>query len=183
MTLALHYQQAQRQRAATTSMRNELAGESYAALQAKLRSAEALLRAVQTLFLASDEVTAAEFGSFYLNMRPREQFPGLLALAYARRESRPDGEHYITRWVDPLPGNEAVAGLDVGAQPRNLAGLLASRDSDRIALSAPFRPVQQAPSAGADDGITMRLPIFSGGAPPATVAERRERARGSIAMS
>lgn len=183
MTLALHYQQAQRQRAATTSMRNELAGESYAALQSKLRSAEALLRAVQTLFLASDEVTAAEFGSFYLNMRPREQFPGLLALAYARRESRPDGEHYITRWVDPLPGNEAVAGLDVGAQPRNLAGLLASRDSDRIALSAPFRPVQQAPSAGADDGITMRLPIFSGGAPPATVAERRERARGSIAMS
>jgi diguanylate cyclase (GGDEF)-like protein/PAS domain S-box-containing protein len=183
MTLAVHVQQAKRQEAETTFMRNELAAKSYAALQAKLHSAEALLRAVQTLFLASDEVTAAEFGSFYLNMRPREQIPGLLALAYAQRESRADGDHYVTRWVDPLPGNEAVAGLDVGAQPQNLAGLLASRDSDRVALSAPFRPVQQAPSSAPDDGITMRLPIFSAGSPPTTVAERRERMRGSIAMS
>jgi diguanylate cyclase (GGDEF)-like protein/PAS domain S-box-containing protein len=183
MTLALHDQQARRQQAETNFVRNELAGKSYGALQAKLHSAETLLRAVQTLFLTSDEVTATEFGNFYLNMRPREQFPGLLALAYAQRESRSDGEHYITRWVDPLRGNELVAGLDVVAQPRNLAGLLASRDSDRVALSAPFRPVQQALSRAADDGITMRLPIFSAGAPPATMAERRQRMRGSIAMS
>ncbi|MFC5436193.1 EAL domain-containing protein [Rhodanobacter umsongensis] len=183
MTLALHDQQARRQQAETTFMRNELAGKGCAALQAKLLSAEALLRAAQTLFLASDEVTAAEFGSFYLNMRPRERFPGLLALAYAQREGRPDGDHYVTRWVDPLPGNEAVVGLDVSAQPRNLAGLLASRDSDRVALSAPFRPVQQALSSAPDDGITMRLPIFSAGTPPATVAERRQRMRGSIALS
>ncbi|TPG45878.1 EAL domain-containing protein [Rhodanobacter glycinis] len=183
VTLVVHDQQEQRHKAERTFVRNELANKSYAALQAKLHSAEALLRAVQTLFLASDEVTAAEFGSFYLNMRPREQFPSLLALAYAQREVWPDGEHYITRWVDPLPGNEAVAGLDVGAQPRNLAGLLASRDSDRVTLSAPFHPVQQAMSSAPDDGITMRLPIFSSGRPPQTVNERRERMRGSIAMS
>src|SRR5690606_35788565 len=33
------------------------------------------------------------------------------------------------------------------------------------------------------DGITLRLPIYSGGPPPATVAERRARLRGSIAAS
>lgn len=50
-----------------------------------LQSAEFLLRAMQTLFLASDTVTATEFHHFYVNLRPRERFPGLLALAYAQR--------------------------------------------------------------------------------------------------
>lgn len=183
MTLTVHYQQRYRQAIEQTFVRDELAGKSYVALQTKLHSAESLLRAVQTLFLASDEVTEAQFGGFYINMRPREQFPSLLALAYAQREVRADGEHYVTRWVDPLPGNEAVVGLDVGAQPHNLAGLLASRDTDQVTLSAPFRPVQQAVSAAPDDGITIRLPIFSPGRPPQTVAERRARMRGSIAVS
>ncbi len=185
LTLALivHYQQKHRQEVAQTFVRDELAGKTYVALQTRLHSAESLLRAVQTLFLASDEVTAAEFDSFYLNMRLRQQFPSLLALAYAQREVRADGEHYVTRWVDPLPGNEAVVGLDVGVQPRNLAGLLASRDTDQMTLSAPFRPVQQPASVAPDDGITVRLPIFSPGEPPQTVADRRARMRGSIAVS
>jgi diguanylate cyclase (GGDEF)-like protein/PAS domain S-box-containing protein len=183
VTLVVHSQQVQAREAERIFVRNELANKSYAALQAKLHSAAALLRAVQTLFLVSAEVTPADFGTLYLNMRPREQFPSLLALAYAQREVRPGGEHYITRWVNPLTGNEAVAGLDVGAQPRNLAALLASRDTDQVALSAPFRPVQQVSSNAPDDGITMRLPIFSPGNPPRTVNERRERMRGSIAMS
>jgi diguanylate cyclase (GGDEF)-like protein/PAS domain S-box-containing protein len=183
VTLVVHHQQVKSRDAERAFVRNELASKSYVALQAKLHSAEALLRAVQTLFLVSDEVTPEDFGTLYLNMRPREQFPSLLALAYAQREVRADGEHYITRWVNPLMGNEAVVGLDVGGQPHNLAALLASRDTDLVALSAPFRPVQQAVSSAPDDGITMRLPIFSPGNPPRTVNERRERIRGSIAMS
>ena len=183
LALAVHHQQKQRQEVEQTFIRDELANKTYAALQGKLHSAELLLRAVQTLFLASDEVTAAEFSSFYTNMHPREQFPSLLALAYAQGEPGPDGVHYVTRWVEPMTGNEAVVGLDVGAQPNNLAGLLASRDSDRATLSAPFRPVQQPGVAGADDGITLRLPVFSPGNPPQSVEERRQRMRGSIAVS
>ncbi|MFC5580663.1 EAL domain-containing protein [Rhodanobacter terrae] len=183
MTLVIHSQQVQAREAKRTLVRNELASKSYAELQEKLHSAEALLRAVQTLFLVSADVTPSDFGTLYLNMRPREQNPGLLALAYAQREVRSGGEHYITRWVNPLAGNEAVAGLDVSAQPHNLAALLVSRDTDQIALSAPFRLVQQVLPGTPDDGITMRLPVFSPGNPPRTVEERRKRMRGSIAMS
>jgi diguanylate cyclase (GGDEF)-like protein/PAS domain S-box-containing protein len=183
LALAVHHQQKQRQEVERTFLRDELANKTYAGLQGKLHSAESLLRAVQTLFLASDEVTATEFNSFYNNLHPREQFPSLLALAYAQREPGPDGVHYVTRWVEPMMGNEAVVGLDVGAQPNNLAGLLASRDSDRATLSAPFRPVQQPAAAGADDGITLRLPVFAPGDPPQSVEERRQRLRGSIAVS
>jgi diguanylate cyclase (GGDEF)-like protein/PAS domain S-box-containing protein len=183
ITLTLHYQQQRRQEVERNFIRDEMADKSYEALQAKLSSAETLLRATQTLFLASDEVTATEFNTFYVNLHPRDQFPSLLALAYAQRELRTDGEHYVTRWVEPLQGNEAVAGLDVRAQPRNLAGLLLSRDTDQATLSAPFRPVQRAGADQTDDGITLRLPIFSPGLPPRTMPERRARVRGSIAVS
>ncbi|HZX69567.1 MAG TPA: EAL domain-containing protein, partial [Rhodanobacter sp.] len=141
------------------------------------------LRAVQTLFLASDEVTQPEFAGFYNNMRPREQFPSLLALAYAQLEPDPRGDRYVTRWAEPRAGNEAVVGLDVGQQPNNLAGLIMSRDSDQPTLSAPFKPVQQAVARDVADGITLRLPVFSPGDAPKTVTQRRERMRGSIAVS
>lgn len=180
-TLLLHQQQQRRQDAEQALIHDELARKSYAALQMQLQSAEFLLRAMQTLFLASDTVTATEFRHFYVNLRPRERFPGLLALAYAQREIRPDGEHYITRWVEPLAGNEVLRGLDVGAQPRNFAGLTGARDSDQATLSAPFQPLQHSPAEAAD-AVTMRLPIFSTGAPP-TPAERRARALGSIGVS
>lgn len=182
VTLAVHHQQVQRLQAEQAFVRDEMANKTYLSLQARLRSAESLLRAVQTLFLASDEVTATEFSDFYANLRPREQFPSLLALAYAHREVRADGDHYLTRWVEPAAGNEAVAGLDVGQQPDNLAGLLTSRDTDRATLSAPFRPVQGGRGA-TPDGITLRLPIFDSGTSPQTIEQRRARFRGSIAVS
>jgi diguanylate cyclase (GGDEF)-like protein/PAS domain S-box-containing protein len=182
-TALLHRQQSRHQEAEKTFVHNELADKSYLALQARLHLAGSMLRAVQTLFLASDEVTRSEFAGFYANLRPREQFPSLLALAYAPRELGADGEHYVTRWVEPEPGNEALIGLDVAAQPRNFVGLLASRDSDQPTMSGSFRLVQQAHSAALEDGITMRLPIFSPGESPGTIAERRRRARGSIAVS
>src|SRR5690348_15624768 len=182
LAFAAHLQQQRRHLTEQSLVRGEMAGKTYAALLNRLHESESLLRAVQTLFLSSDEVSETEFTNFYDNMRPHVQFPGLLALAYAQRESGPQGEHFITSWVQPRKGNEAVVGLDVAAQPSNLAGLLASRDSGEVALSAPFRPVQQT-GAGAPDGFTMRLPVFSPGDPPRTMAQRRERMRGSIAVS
>ncbi len=179
VSYVVHQQHMQRLQMERKAVRDELAGKSYEALQNRLLTAESLLRAVQTLFLASDEVTAIEFNNFYTNMHPRSQFPGLLALAYAQRE----GDRYVTRWVEPQPGNQAVVGLDVGAQPQNFVGLLASRDNDQISLSAPFRSVQQSISAEPEDGITLRLPVFTPGSPPVTVDERRQRMRGSIAVS
>ncbi len=185
LTLAFvaHHQQQRQELAKQSLLRNNMAGETYANLQNRLHAAGSMLRAVQTLFLASDEVTQAEFANFYINMRPREQFPSLLALTYAQREPGPAGDRYVTRWVEPQAGNEAVVGLAVGKQPNNLAGVLISRDSDQATMSAPFRPVQQTNATGADDGITLRLPVFSPGEPPGTIAQRRQRMRGSIAMS
>jgi diguanylate cyclase (GGDEF)-like protein/PAS domain S-box-containing protein len=156
---------------------------SFAALQDQLHASESLARAVQTVFLASGEVTAQEFAHAYANLRPRERFPSLQALAFARREPSADGDHYITELVAPETGNRAIIGLDVNTQPTNLAAVLRSRDEDRAILSAPFRLAQQDDPGAPVDGITLRLPIFDRGPPPGSVAERRERMLGSLAIS
>ncbi|MDQ3618151.1 MAG: EAL domain-containing protein, partial [Pseudomonadota bacterium] len=131
----------------------------------------------------SDDVTRQDFAHVYANLNPRELMPGLQALVFARREPRTDGDHYISEFVEPLAGNEAVMGLDVNLQPSNYAAVLASRDSDRPVLSAPFRLAQSTAADAPVDGITLRLPIYSPGAPPLTLAERRARMRGSLAIS
>lgn len=182
-TLAAHRQQQQGQLAAQSTVRTELADKTFAALKARLAAADAMLCAVQTLFLASDEVTQTEFANFYTNLRPREQFPSLLALAYAQREADATGEHYVMRWVEPREGNDAIVGLKVDTQPNNLRALQASQQSDQATLSAPFRLVQESGRGESDDGITLRLPVFTTGAPPLTLEQRSQRSLGSVALS
>ena len=50
-------------------------------------------------------------------------------------------------------------------------------------MSAPFQLVQTGAPGREGLGVTMRLPVYSPGAPPRTVLERRERMRGSLAVS
>ena len=183
LAFAAYHQQQQRRLAEQSVAQGEMAGRTYAALHGRLHAAESMLRAVQTLFLASDDVTRTEFANFYANMRPRDQFPSLLALAYAQREPGPQGAQFVTRWVEPRAGNESVIGLEVGAQPHNLANLMKSRDNDQATLSAPFRLAQESARTGIDDGVTLRLPIFSPGDAPQTIVQRRQRLRGSVAVS
>src|SRR5690606_6195257 len=51
---------------------------------------------------------------------------------------------YVTTRVQPLAGNEMLQGLDAATQPDNLAAIRTSRDSNAVAMSAPFPLVQQA---------------------------------------
>src|SRR5690606_39968772 len=104
----------------------------------RLRTCEMLARSVQSLFLASAEVEPDEFDNLYENLRPRQRFPSLQAVAYAERG---DDGHYLTTLVAPSAGNAVVKGLDVAEQPANLAALVDSLDTDQPILSAPTRPL------------------------------------------
>jgi diguanylate cyclase (GGDEF)-like protein/PAS domain S-box-containing protein len=183
LTLVLHHQQRGRQKAATAAALAELADKNYASLQAKLASSELLMRAIQTLYIASDDVTETDFEHFYANLQPRQMFPSMLSLAYAERTYGADGEHYITRRVAPQVGNERVLGLDITLQARNMDALVAARDSDRPVMSAPFELVQRGGDGEPIQGVTMRLPIFSEGPPPRTPIERSARLVGSIGVA
>ncbi|MEO6365282.1 MAG: diguanylate cyclase, partial [Luteimonas sp.] len=161
---------------------SHIANSGYMALVDQIQACALLVRAVQTLFLTSGDVDPVRFANAYANLKPREAFPSLQAVVYARRQLRPDGEHFISEMVAPVSGNERVIGLDVNRQPPNLAAVLRSRDNDEAAMSGPFRLIQARPQDRVD-GITLRLPVYSAGSPPRNVAERRARMRGSLAVS
>ncbi|WP_245889835.1 bifunctional diguanylate cyclase/phosphodiesterase [Fulvimonas soli] len=156
---------------------------SQTQLLRQLQSTELLVRSVQTVFLASDDVTPVEFERLYENLHARELFPSLLALAYAPREARPDGEHYVTRMAAPREGNAQLLGLDLAAQPGNLAAALSARDTDRGTLSGPMHLIQDVARRHPGMGVVMRLPIYSPGDPPRTVEQRRARVIGTIGLS
>ncbi|MFY2763643.1 bifunctional diguanylate cyclase/phosphodiesterase [Arenimonas sp. MALMAid1274] len=170
--------------ARTEAVRLErLAERSFDAIEVKLQTCGLLVRSVQALFLSSDQVTSAEFQAMYANLRPREQFPSLQALAYAPRTVVDGVESYRTSLVAPEAGNHALQDLDIASQPANLAAAHFSRDADRPEMSAAFQLVQRSGMPGPNDGITIRLPVFSPGAQPRDVAERRQREMGSLAAS
>ncbi len=164
------------------------AERSFDAVEIQLKSCGLLVRSVQALFLASDEVTPGEFDSIYSNLHPRQLFPSLQAIALSGRQLLPDErglprEHFITTMVAPRAGNERVYGLDIASQPANLLGLRRSRGSDQPALSAAFTLIQRHGLPGAKDGVTIRLPAYSPGLPPRDQAERRRRFIGSVGAS
>ena len=182
MAASLHHQALVR---AEQVRLDRLAERSFDSVHAKLQTCGLLVRSMQALFLASDTVTGAEFEAMYASLRPREQFPSLQAIAFAERGSDDvtGAEHYVTRLVAPSPGNQALLGLDITTQPPNLAAAGFSRDADLPVMSAAFQLIQRSGMPGHNDGITIRLPVFTSGPQPANLAERRQRERGSLAVS
>lgn len=160
----------------------DLGNRTVAEVAQQLRLSGTLVRAFQAVFLASDNVTQAEFEQAYQSIRPQRDFPAVVAVGYAVREQNGEAERFITRMVTPLRGNESVVDLDVAWQPSNLQAVMISRDSNEPAMSAPFRLVQFQQEDDAD-GVVIRLPAYSSGPLPETVDERRQRLVGSLAAS
>ena len=183
LSLLVQNQQWQREEAQQWSARTELANKVHDGLRNQLESLETLMRATQSLYLASDTVEPQEFADFYRNMRPHERFPALLALSYAPRTQDASGTHYIIQLVEPRKQNTVLIGLDEATQKNNLAGLLHARDSDEVTMSAPFHLMQPGTGSGSTEDVILRLPIFTPGTIPQNVAERRRRELGTMFAS
>jgi diguanylate cyclase (GGDEF)-like protein/PAS domain S-box-containing protein len=162
---------------------DRLAERSFDALENQLAVCGLLVRSVQSLFLASDELTALEFDRVYENLRPRQVFPSLQAMAYSRRTVADGRETYVTELVVPRAGNERVIGLDLRTQPDNLAAAKRAEATDQPAMTAAFKLIQLAEAPGSHDGVVIRLPVYTPGSPPRSPAERNARLRGSLAVS
>ena len=179
--LAARYQQ----RGAEQRRADEIeraATASVTAMREQLEACELLVRSMQAVFETATDFDADTFAQVYERLQPRQRFPSLQAVVYARRVPGATGDRYVSTLVAPMVGNETVVGLDVTTQPANLSAVLNSRDTDTLALSAPFRLAQVPPSERAD-GVTLRVPIYTPGPRPRSLAERRERFRGSAAVS
>jgi diguanylate cyclase (GGDEF)-like protein/PAS domain S-box-containing protein len=165
-----------------------IAERTVTGVRDQLQTCGTAIRAMQAFFMSSSEVTQAEFEQVYENLSPKQEFPALVAFAYARRVEQLAGDgsvtaRYPTELIAPLAGNETLLGLDVGSQPQNLRATEISRDTNRPAMSAPFRLVQRDAAGQPMEGLVLRLPVYTPGPLPTSIEERRARFTGTLGAS
>lgn len=166
--------------------RSQIARRSVYQVERQLQASGLLLRAVQSTYLISDDISQDRFESIHENLRPSEMVPSLVAMAFARRDagnSAADRPRYVYERVAPTAGNTNLFGFDASAQTGNLRALERARDSDRPVMSAPFPLLQPARDPRDAMGVVVRLPVYSSGPVPGTIAERRQRELGALGMS
>jgi len=168
-------------RAEVRAMQLSMARSAQERLRADLDMAAQALRAMQTVFLGSDHVDQAIFDRYQQNLRANERMYGHVVTAFARLHPGPS---YPYELVTPMAGNEMLIGFDSSSQSENLKALQRARDTDTVAMSAPFQLMQFQDRPGEPVlGVTVRLPVYSHGEAPATVAQRRAREMGALAIS
>lgn len=168
-------------------LQHSLADAAQTRLRAPFDGAAVALRSMQTVFLADDVVTQADFDQYQRNLLMAQMVEGYVLTAFARRyedPAMPGHPVYRYDFVSPLAGNEVLVGFDIARQPENLKALLRSRDSGMATASMPFTLLQFQGSPGAEGrGITVRMPVYTRGPLPATAEERRDRELGALAVS
>lgn len=141
-----------------------LANRVAASVRGEIEKLTSLALAFQAIYIVSDAVSEIEFANAYSLLSANLDSRARVAIAFAQREYIDGSEHYITRLVAPAEGNEALFGLDVGAQPENLRALLRARwQRSGVVSSIPAGAIPAGP-AGPGGGHPP-TGIHSGAAP------------------
>ena len=169
-------------------------------MQRRLDELRGVVVGLQGLFLASQHIDRGEFRRYHENLSAHLRTPGVRAMHFTRRlgaderaafvarvrsdrslngRGYPDfdihpatggSEHYVIEFIEPFEANRRAFGLDALSQPVNRESFLATRDSGRISLTAPFQLVQ---ANSGDIGLVIRAPVYRRGAPMGNVDQRR----------
>ena len=78
-------------------------------------------------------------------------------------------------FVEPLAGNEAAFGFDLGSNPERLTAVQQAIDTGEAVATAPIRLVQE---SGEQNGFLLLLAVYQADELPDTVDERRETSIG-----
>ena len=176
-------------------------------VESRTLQARNVLRVIQGLFDASDDVSRQEFHQYARALELEQGALGLQAVQYAplvphaRRAAfearvradrslvpqgypafaiRPAGDRpfYVPiEYNEPMQGNEPAFGLDTAVGAVLMDTLVAARDSGEVRASPPLRLAQ-----GAQVGVVLRAPIYRKNAPTATLAQRRAAYDGQVSV-
>ncbi len=184
--------------------------DAHDAVDARIQAYSEVLLGVRGLFIVSNSVSRAEFRSYIDSLDLNRRYPGIQVIHYGQRITaaqkpafeamvrndtsvdprgypdftvKPPGdrpEYVIVQYVEPMTGNEAALGLDLGGDAVRLATLERTRDTGRITASG---TIALALDPRRHPGFAMRLPVYRKGMPLATVAQRREAFTGMVSTS
>ncbi len=176
-------------------------------VESRTIQARNVLRGLQGLFIASNEVSRMDFHQYASALGIEEGMLGLQAVQFARlvehgqRDAyearvrndttlqpagypkfsiRPEGTrpfYVVTEYNEPMQGNETAFGFDTAFGPVRMAVLAAARDTGETRASAPFNLVQ-----GSRKGVVLRAPIYRNGEPTSTVEQRRAAYLGQVSV-
>ncbi|MCW7539133.1 CHASE domain-containing protein [Aquabacterium sp. A7-Y] len=168
-----------------------------------------VLHGMRALFAASESVTAREFRDYYEHLDLPRRYPGFLSLQFlvyvpdtqkaafeaSVRADRSVGaagrpnftieppgrraDYYVTRYVEPMAGNEAAFGFDAAHTPERREAFERARDRGEVTGSGPLRLVQGAASVG----YVLREPLYRAGMPLNTPEQRRAALFGMAAVA
>lgn len=174
-------------------------------LQSLIQGHATLLSALRSLDRVNAPLTRAQFHTFVAGGRLLEQHPGARALEFARRVDAADvpayeqalqrdvtlaaagyptirvgpasgaDDRWIVEYIEPIAGNEAAFGFDLGAEASRRAAIEAACAGDRPASTAPVRLVQE---EGASLGLVVFSPVYDVDPAPQSGVERLRRCSG-----
>ncbi|WP_339913671.1 CHASE domain-containing protein [uncultured Brevundimonas sp.] len=150
-----------------------------AAVEGRLDTYVALLRATVGLFAASDDVTPAEFQNFVGSLDLIERYPGVQGIGYAvwldspgaralvrrylpvriRPWPNPDGGESVIVFLQPLDRrNQAALGFDMYSEPTRREAMRRARTLDTPATTSVVTLVQEL-DADRQPGFLVYLPL------------------------
>jgi signal transduction histidine kinase/ActR/RegA family two-component response regulator len=172
-------------------------------IAARLEASVNLLRGAAAIFAASEEVGRGEFTTFVERLRISEFFPGIQGVGFAQRvrpgeaaaveaKARVEGFSDFRIWpqhggeafpivfIEPLDRrNRAALGYDMHSEPVRRAAMEAARDLAMPAVSDRVTLVQEI-DGDKQPGFLIYVPVYEGGAIPATVEQRRRALLGYV---
>ncbi|OGT00240.1 MAG: hypothetical protein A3F73_09955 [Gallionellales bacterium RIFCSPLOWO2_12_FULL_59_22] len=166
-------------------------------IEQRLAAYEQVLRGVQGLHIASENVDRGEFRDYVANLRLENHYPGIQGVGFSlivpphekirhieaiRKEGfpgytlRPEGERgFYTSiiFLEPFSGRNLRAfGYDMYSEAVRRSAMQQARDLDKSALSGKVTLVQEA-GQQVQSGFLMYLPVYRNGSPHETLADRR----------
>lgn len=158
------------------------------ALQNRIHAYVEIAYGLRSLFMVQPGLGRREFSEAVSQLGIDQRYPGVKNVAftrYVRAEQRaafeqrvradrsldprgypdfairPPGdrdEYFVADYLWPMRGSESVHGLDISAQPANLASMRYARDSGQPVASGPFDLLQEVSER---TGFVVRVPVFS----------------------
>jgi two-component sensor histidine kinase/CHASE1-domain containing sensor protein len=174
------------------------------AIRERVDEYELALRGAVGLFAASERVTRGEWRRYVESLGLDRQYPGVLGIGFAARIPAPAREAHEAAvraegfatyaiwpagaraeyssivFLEPFTGvNLAAFGYDMSTERIRRAAMDAARDSGHPMLSGRVTLIQDGVGP-APPGVLLYLPVYAGGAIPATIAERRAQLLGFV---
>ena len=203
LALTVHYADVARQAAVNDAQTRFLhhVEQVEADLQGQIADLGHLLDGVRGFFLARPTLSGAEFKKFVGAMDLRRDFPGVRGLSYIERVTPSDlpafiarqhlagrpnfvvtpsdvpGDRFIVEYLEPVGGNEAAIGYDIGAEPVRRAAAQAAMHTGARSMSQRIQLVQDELKRSA---FLILVPVFAGDVTPQTEAERVRDLRGWV---